>query len=527
MNFNYSSYSICETACKLFLSKGYEKVTMSDIAIACDLPEAELYTHFGNRHDIILFLYQRLNQEWKWEIESIEDSTLANRFEKAMMKKIDLIEPYINLLSDMMGLLLNSQKLGVHSARTSHIRAIGLQCMDLMLQEASDHKKLTKRIEHLPSLLFMMHWSVLFLFVQSKDRSKAMATLKLLTGALKKANQLAALLPLMPLMNEAGHWAETMLGKENQGVDKLDREILNILFNHRKLNESDETCVNQRCEVCVRLHAEKIHYFTQQNKAIHFILPAFPAKSPNLQKVLGSLPDLGEEIALNTLEDLCREINSIYPPGAHVTICSDGRIFSELVGVSDEQISQYVAGIKELITHLNLHSIDIVNLEDLLQGHSFQELRNQVLTKYAESLDELHLKLKSSDEFKTLFNGIHRFISEDRKVLQPEKSMSLIKTESKEIALKVIQHSNAWTRFLSNVFPDAFRLSIHPYHAHSEKTGIRLTKATDNWLTPWHGVIVLKENEYILMKKQEAELLGATLMMRNEQPSYYTLMHQS
>lgn len=500
---------------------------MSDIAMACHLPEVELYTHFGNRNDIILFLYQRLNQEWKWEIESMEESTLAHRFEIAMLKKIDLIEPYINLLSDMMGLLLNSQKLGVHAARTSHIRAQGLQCMNLVLQLSSDHKKLTKRIDHLPALLFMMHWSVLFLFVQSKDRSKAMATLKLLSTALKKANQLAALFPLMPLLNEAGSWAETMLGEEKQGIEKLDRDILNILFNHRKLSGSDEACLNQQCEVCVSLHAEKIHYFTQQHKAIHFILPAFPAKSPNQQKVLGPLPDLGEEIALNTLEDLCREIKSIYPPGAYVTICSDGRIFSELVGVNDEQISHYVAGIKLLIQHLNLQSIDIVNLEDLLQGHSFQELRNQVLTKYAESLDELHLKLKSSDEFKNLFNGIHRFIVEDRKVMQPEKSMSLIKTESKEIALKVIQHSNAWTRFLSSVFPDAFRLSIHPYHSHSEKTGIQLTKATDNWLTPWHGVIVLQENEYILMKKQEAELLGATLMMRNQQPSYYTLMNQS
>ncbi|MBI3237717.1 MAG: L-tyrosine/L-tryptophan isonitrile synthase family protein [Flavobacteriia bacterium] len=90
------------------------------------------------------------------------------------------------------------------------------------------------------------------------------------------------------------------------------------------------------------------------------------------------------------------------------------------------------------------------------------------------------------------------------------------------IALKVIQHSNAWTRLLAYVYPDAVRLSIHPYAAHSEKIGIRLTKAVDNWLTPWHGVVVLQEDGYVLMKKSDAEKAEAVLVTKNDQPFYYT-----
>jgi pyoverdine/dityrosine biosynthesis protein Dit1 len=62
---------------------------------------------------------------------------------------------------------------------------------------------------------------------------------------------------------------------------------------------------------------------------IRIILPAFPAKSPNRKgKVLGALPDLGEEIALQCLQGLCDNIRQIYKPGAEVSIASDGLVYN-------------------------------------------------------------------------------------------------------------------------------------------------------------------------------------------------------
>jgi pyoverdine/dityrosine biosynthesis protein Dit1 len=59
------------------------------------------------------------------------------------------------------------------------------------------------------------------------------------------------------------------------------------------------------------------------------ILPAFPFKSPNARdKVLGNMPDFGEELALSHLNGLCQNIADVYEPGANVYISSDGLVYN-------------------------------------------------------------------------------------------------------------------------------------------------------------------------------------------------------
>ena len=516
-------YKICRAAFLLFEEKGFENTSMSAIASAVSIAESELYTYFGNTRDITLFLFQSINTDWQLQVNEITETKLSKRFEQALLLKLELIIPYTDVLCNMIGLLLRNEKIGVHSTRTAHIRMQGLQTIQTVIDGASDAKSLKLKIEQLPSLMYLMHWGVLFLHIQTNDKTKTIAAIEMMVKMLKQANGMSFLIQFFPFFKDAGSWANSILQTKIKDEDALNEAILKIIFNNRKALDATKVCLDNTCEKCLSIHKHKIEYFTKQNEPIHFILPAFPAKSPNLNKVLSALPDLGEEIALRTLEDLCLEIKSIYAPGAMVTICSDGRIFSDLVGVTDDAVTTYVKGIKDIIASLNLQHINIVNLEDILEGNSFDTMRQQVIDTYAEPLEELSAKLKVNAEFKNLFNGIHRFITDDRKAIAQDVSVSKIKEESKMIALKVIQHSNAWTRFLAYVYPDAVRLSIHPYAPHSDKIGIKLTKATDNWLTPWHGVIVLQQHEYVLMKKEAAEQLGATLMFKNEQPYYYTL----
>lgn len=66
-----------------------------------------------------------------------------------------------------------------------------------------------------------------------------------------------------------------------------------------------------------------------KNETIPMVLPAFPFKSPNRKdKVIGSLPDLGEELALMHLNGLCESIAEIYEPGANVLLASDGLVYN-------------------------------------------------------------------------------------------------------------------------------------------------------------------------------------------------------
>jgi hypothetical protein len=67
----------------------------------------------------------------------------------------------------------------------------------------------------------------------------------------------------------------------------------------------------------------------KKREPVRMILPAFPFKSPNARdKVLGVMPDLGEELALYHLNSLCENIGRVYEPGADVYISSDGLVYN-------------------------------------------------------------------------------------------------------------------------------------------------------------------------------------------------------
>src|SRR4029453_628170 len=110
---------------------------------------------------------------------------------------------------------------------------------------------------------------------------------------------------------------------------------------HGRLETGAGEVVKNPCAQCLALHLPKVRRFVRAGEPVHLLLPAFPAKSPNPKKVLGRLPDKAEELALGFLQDVCNEISDIYPPGARITICSDGRVFSDLVGVSDQDVTDY------------------------------------------------------------------------------------------------------------------------------------------------------------------------------------------
>jgi pyoverdine/dityrosine biosynthesis protein Dit1 len=67
----------------------------------------------------------------------------------------------------------------------------------------------------------------------------------------------------------------------------------------------------------------------ERGESIKMLLPGFPFKSPNNRtKVLGPLPDLGEELALKRLDSIAAAIDAVYPPGAEIHITSDGLVYN-------------------------------------------------------------------------------------------------------------------------------------------------------------------------------------------------------
>lgn len=322
------------------------------------------------------------------------------------------------------------------------------------------------------------------------------------------------------------------------------QDILTDIMRFRRTSGPQTSCVTSPCQKCSAPHLSKVISAVALGLPVTFVLPAFPGKSPNPAKVLGALPDMAEKRALEFLQYLCDRIKRNYSPGARVILCSDGRVFSDVVGMRDEDVTAYQNELSKIIAESGFTSISTFNLDDLYEGLSFDQMRAQLMEQHGEPLEILKASVsrggKSDDclpdlspdsspessgddqETHRLYCGITRFLLEDAMVPGQKKSRTALQKECRSRAYQVIQRSKAWGDLVELRFPNAVRLSIHPQACGSKKLGIRLIEP-DNWLTPWHGVAIDVGGKFMLLKRSQAEKLGARLVHQDGRPSHYAL----
>jgi L-tyrosine isonitrile synthase len=301
----------------------------------------------------------------------------------------------------------------------------------------------------------------------------------------------------------------------------VNRDILKVLFQERRLRSpASGSCFQTPCPKCFQTYKSVLKSFTDKGIPISAVLPAFPAKAPNEKKVLGILPDTAEIIALSHLNELCSRIEQVYAPGMRITICSDGLVFKNCIGIGINSISEYWATLRELGS--GLKNLSFFSLDNIYPGSDPNSKIDRLLAEHGESLEEIRMLVKSVGDLRNLFNGIHRFLVEDQASLTPAISRSQIEKTLRTQALEVIRHSRAWGKLIHQVFPHSLRLSIHPQLPHSPKFGIALGfQKRTTWRTPWHGVAVMIRHQTYLMKRSEAEEMGAKLIFQDGRPMHY------
>ncbi len=307
----------------------------------------------------------------------------------------------------------------------------------------------------------------------------------------------------------------TSLNSRYTAVQKIAQDILNILVKYRRSTKAYEV----PSEFPIQL--KTIENFVRMNKTIESVLPAFPAKSPNLNKVLGISTDKAEEISLYFLNFLCEKIKTVYPPGMRIILCSDGRVFSDVLNISDKNVSLYQKEIENFIKINRLENLETYNLDYIYPVQDFDSMRFLLMQNFAESVERLESRIKTHPPTKELYCAMTRFILEDS--LTPENKMTKaqLQKKSKHKAKLTIIRSNAWSRLLEQEFPNALRFSIHPHPAGSKKFGIRLVDK-ESWLTPWHGVALETKDGFKLVKKAYAIEIGAELILSsNGKPSHF------
>jgi pyoverdine/dityrosine biosynthesis protein Dit1 len=322
-------------------------------------------------------------------------------------------------------------------------------------------------------------------------------------------------IPFQARANQAGwEWPQ-----ESNAQRALAYGILDLVLARRRLSEPNSCAPG--CEACYAPHLHKTLAFIRRGRPVELILPGFPAKSPNAQKVLGHLPDTAEVVALTFLHNLCVRLQSVYPPGAKLIICSDGRVFSDLVQVHDDRVTEYREGIRAIIQRLG-NNLDTYNLEDEFGPIAFEHMRRELVYSFGQSLDEIHARVVAGGSALVMFNGQARFLFEDMTGMHPSMSRSQARKITKERAYSMILRSEAWGTLVARRFPDALRLSIHPQPRHGTKIGIHLLQTYDNWLTPWHATAVRASGRFFLLKRYHAERMGAEVVFDGGRPVHFT-----
>ncbi|GHH82224.1 pyoverdine biosynthesis protein PvcA [Streptomyces sulfonofaciens] len=309
-----------------------------------------------------------------------------------------------------------------------------------------------------------------------------------------------------------------MLDTELAAIEVI-REVLVL---QRRLR--DGGCAGRVCLRCVRHHRDAVATAMAHGRPIDFLLPAFPTKSPNPAKVLGPLPDLAEELALRFLESLCERIAEVYPPGARIRVCSDGRVFNDLIGVGDDNVTRYVHELNRMIARIGAVHLSQFTLDDVYPGADHARMRAELTAGRGPHTDALRAEVRRGGDLVHMYRGITRFMLEDLSVPGHTGSRSALQRRSRELAYGVIARSRAWDELLAELFPDAVRLSIHPQPCSTRKIGLLLADTPDVWLTPWHSAAVdTGDGRFTLMKRAEAEAAGARLVTVRGRPSHLVL----
>lgn len=277
-----------------------------------------------------------------------------------------------------------------------------------------------------------------------------------------------------------------------------------------------------------------LEFFVSRGLPIEAVLPAFPCKSSNPDKVSGTVPDKGEELAIKQIINFVNLVRDIYPPGMKFFIVSDGHVFSDCINVDDSDVDSYTEELKKLYDEVKPNGFE---------GIYFRGL-NDCFTSKMKSVVELYLLEVTVDHFIEtqldndteinrkilmvgcdnnvdllrrhintphhprlyLYRGFNRFMLDDLILYQKKHQLSRKKYKKlvSQVAFEMIRRNDAYSNLVELIFPFHLRLSIHAHPNCGPKFGIRLLNPKvcaaqghnqddeDRLLhipTPWHNTI--------------------------------------
>ena len=190
---------ILEAALGLFAERGYEATTMRDVAREAGASLGLAYRYFASKEEFALALYMRLAEESEgWSRDGLAGGTVAERFERVMVVKLDQVSPHRAPLAALLVRALDpSSPISALGEGTAAVREKMGGVFLEVVRGASDAPN-EKQARELGHVLYALHLAILLYWFHDKT-PEARATRELVSSSRDALRYLRPALRLPPM----------------------------------------------------------------------------------------------------------------------------------------------------------------------------------------------------------------------------------------------------------------------------------------------------------------------------------------
>lgn len=264
----------------------------------------------------------------------------------------------------------------------------------------------------------------------------------------------------------------------------------------------------------------KMAPFVLAGQPVEFVMLGYPMKSPNdRDKVIGFKPDLGEEVSLRNFEVFNQAVKAVYGPGVHISIVSDGYIFSDIMDVPDSTVRAYEEICVDMARVAPITWYDMTDFYS--KGVPMQDLREKVMQQFGITAEVLEQRILLDADVQSLYRGMIKFLSLDL-AIKPFDSNSQLHKRAKIVAREMMFRNEAYSKLIQENFKDAVRLSMHPSINNGQKFSFQLIPSPKAWTSPWHSALLVNAEGILeTIHRKDAVGAGYELVQKDGRPYYF------
>ncbi|MCD6053320.1 MAG: TetR/AcrR family transcriptional regulator [Rubrobacteraceae bacterium] len=206
---------ILEAALGLFADRGYEATTMRDVAREAGASLGLAYRYFASKEEFALALYARLAEESEeWARDRLAGGTVAERFEAAMLAKLDQVSSHRGPLAALLTRALDpNSSTSALAEGTAEVREKMGGVFLEVVRSASDAPR-ERQARELATVLYGVHLAIILYWFHDKTQD-ARATRELVGSVGEMLRYLRPALRLPPMTRVLSRLAGTL---ENVGM---------------------------------------------------------------------------------------------------------------------------------------------------------------------------------------------------------------------------------------------------------------------------------------------------------------------